>query len=76
MREADTPFGKEFAQSFGLKISLDGQRGVFDACADGIVSVSDVCESEPVLLNACYIVYSLSVPDQKEPHWRGMASCA
>lgn len=39
MGQAETAFGKKFAQSFGLEISLDGQRGVFDTCANGIVLV-------------------------------------
>ena len=68
MREADTAFGKKFAQSFRLKISLDGQRGVLDTCANGIVIIMMTRESGAVLLDTCYIIYSLSMPDQKELH--------
>ena len=68
MRKADPAFGKEFAQSFGLKISLDGQRGVLDTCANGIGLVMMTRESGAVLLDTCYIIYGLSMPDQKELH--------
>ena len=63
MRKADATVGQELAQSFGLKISLDGQRGVFDACTDDIVSVMHACRSGADLLDTCYIIYSLAVPN-------------
>ena len=68
MRGADTAFGKKFTQSFGLKISLDGQRGVLDTCANDIVLVTVTRKSGAVLLDTCYIIHSLSMPDQKEFH--------